>query len=187
MIKVVAEVTDMPAETRAAAVGTAVQFGKAAAIRCQEDGWTVAARNCIAKAREEKDFEPCEHELSHSQQQLLQRDMKRVMESMGPAGGDELAASTEPQPMEATGPIYQDTGIRACNDYLRTIEQFSACDKVPQSARDALIRSTKAMRDTWASLRDPALPPEAIKAATDGCQTALDGLKAAMAAAGCPR
>jgi hypothetical protein len=102
--------------------------------------------------------------------------MKKVMmESFAP----------DEQPI-ATGPIYEETGIPACNDYLRATDRYATCDDVPQAARNSLVRSAQQMKNGWASLRDKSVPPEAVKAAADGCQQAFDAIKTAAAATGCP-
>lgn len=80
------------------------------------------------------------------------------------------------------------TGVPECDAYMKALEKFLACEKVPQAARDAQKQSAQQMRNSWASWA--AMPPDARKtaqaAAATSCSTALTALKQAAAASGCP-
>jgi hypothetical protein len=173
----VAETPDMPPEMREAVEKFTAQVGDLAEQRCIADAWSDEARTCLAEIEKEDDFERCEDKLTKGQQTALEEEMKRVMmESL----------SEETAPAVATAPIFEETGILACNEYLRTLERFVTCEKVPQEARAAVTTSAQSMKGNWASLRDPAVPREALKAAADGCKQAVDALKMSAKANGCP-
>jgi len=83
-------------------------------------------------------------------------------------------------------PVDGKTGVPECDAYLQAFDRYMQCDKVPQQARDASEDSIAQMRQAWAMLRDPKVPPEAKKAAADACKEAHEALKQSASAMGCP-
>jgi hypothetical protein len=77
------------------------------------------------------------------------------------------------------------TGVPECDEYIAAVEKLMTCDKIPQAARDAQKQGLDAMKQGWSTLADPNTPPEAKKAAADGCKTAVDAVKQSASAAGC--
>jgi len=97
-----------------------------------------------------------------------------------PTPAPEAAKPAEPAAAAAAG-----TGIAECDAYLATVEKFAKCDKLPKEAKDAQLQGVEAMKTGWAALKDPNVPAEAKKAATDACKQSDDAMKAASTAAGC--
>ncbi len=88
----------------------------------------------------------------------------------------------------STDTAAQSTGVAECDSYLAALDKYMKCDKVPQAARDAQQASAQQMRNGWATWAN--LPESARKAAQDAaktsCTTALNSLKQAATATGCP-
>jgi hypothetical protein len=78
-----------------------------------------------------------------------------------------------------------DTGVPECDDYLKSFDKYMSCDKIPQQAKDASKQGIEQMKQGWAMLKDPNVPPEAKKAAGDACKQAVDALKQSASAMGC--
>jgi hypothetical protein len=78
------------------------------------------------------------------------------------------------------------TGVPACDEYLNAFDRYMSCDKIPQQAKDASRQGIAEMKRGWAMLRDPNVPAEARKAASDACREAVDALRQSAAAMGCP-
>jgi len=80
------------------------------------------------------------------------------------------------------------TGVPECDAYLAAVDQYMACEKVPQAARDAQKQAKDQMRSGWASWS--SLPEDSRKMAqanaATACTTALNSLKVAASASGCP-
>jgi hypothetical protein len=87
---------------------------------------------------------------------------------------------TPPAPTTAA-----DTGIAECDAYAAAYDKFAACDKVPAATKDASKTSIEQMRQSWASLKDPATPEASKKAAADACKTATSALQQSAKALGC--
>ena len=60
-----------------------------------------------------------------------------------------------------------------------------ACDKLPAEGADGIWQGLRSMDQSWVMLRDPNVPPEAKKAAEDGCKAGVDATKQAWTALGC--
>jgi len=95
-------------------------------------------------------------------------------------------AKTEASAMATKAP--QSTGVPDCDSYLAALDKYMACEKVPQAARDAQKQSAQQMRTSWASWS--AMPDDQRKAAqaaaASSCSMALNSLKQAATATGCP-
>lgn len=76
------------------------------------------------------------------------------------------------------------TGIEECDAYLAAVEKYVSCDKVPEQARAATKQAIEQSKQAWGAMNDKT-PPEAKKAAADGCKQGLDALKKGAEAAGC--
>lgn len=76
------------------------------------------------------------------------------------------------------------TGLPECDDFVRAMDAYLACDKVPQAARDGAREGLEALRAGWAEISQ--LPPEAKRATADGCLQAVEALRQSAAAMGCP-
>jgi len=176
MLAPIRDLPDNPEGTHATAERRATNVRDWTEKHCIADSWSTAARTCIAGAKEENELERCDSDLTKEQQEKLGADMKASLKtSVAPA-----AAVSVP-----SGPIVGETGVPACDAYVRAVERFVTCDKVPQEARDAQLQAYQAMKGAWATLREPGVPPEALMAAADGCRTFVEALTEAAKAAGC--
>jgi hypothetical protein len=75
------------------------------------------------------------------------------------------------------------TGIPMCDEYVRLMQSYLRCDKVPQAARDAAKQGLDAMTEAWGQMS--GMPDDAKQAANEACQQAGDALKQGAAAMGC--
>jgi hypothetical protein len=73
------------------------------------------------------------------------------------------------------------TGMTECDEYLKVVEAYSKCDKVPQPARDAAIKSRDTAKATWTG----TMTDDAKKAAAAGCKSGSDTLKTGAQTMGC--
>jgi hypothetical protein len=89
-------------------------------------------------------------------------------------------------PAAEPGEPDQDTGVPACNDFLRAGRALIACEKIPPESRTAMQQALDATISGLAALHDPDVRPEARQAASDACQQSADAIRMAMTAAGCP-
>lgn len=75
------------------------------------------------------------------------------------------------------------TGLPNCDVYIRSMESYMRCDKVPASAREAAKAGLDAMKSGWRDMGD--MPEDARKAANDACGQAVDALRQGAQAMGC--
>jgi hypothetical protein len=94
-------------------------------------------------------------------------------------------APSSPAPA-ATASASAPTGVAECDQYLSAFDRYMACPKIPQEAKDASKAGVAEMKEGWAMLRDPGVPPEAKKAAADACREAVSALRQSAKAMGCP-
>jgi len=73
------------------------------------------------------------------------------------------------------------TGMQECDDYLKTVEAYSKCDKVPQPARDSALKSRDASKATWTT----TMTDDAKKAAAAACKSGAETLKTGAQTMGC--
>jgi len=131
---------------------------------CKEDHWSAEAIHC-GLAASDPDVE-CDSMLSVEQKQKLQ---DRLMKAMGA--------------FDASTPAASNSGLAECDAYAAAMEKYMACDKVPQSARDAARQGLDAMRQGWAAMGQ--MPDDAKQAAGDACKQAIDALEQGAEAMGC--
>ena len=100
-----------------------------------------------------------------------------------PTTSASAAASTTPAATNASS-----TGVPECDSYLKAVEKYLNCNKVPQSARDAQAQAAQQMKNgmsAWASM-----PADQRKMAQDAakasCSQGLSSIKQSAAAIGCP-
>lgn len=75
------------------------------------------------------------------------------------------------------------SGIPWCDEYIRMVERYMRCDKIPQQARDGVKQGIDAMKQSWGDFTN--LPEEAKRATDDACKQAVDALKQGATAMGC--
>jgi hypothetical protein len=94
---------------------------------------------------------------------------------------DPATTPTDPAAKPADPATAGSTGMTECDEYLKVVEAYSKCDKVPQPARDAAIKSRDAAKATWTG----TMTDDAKKAAAAGCKTSVDTLKTGAQSMGC--
>jgi hypothetical protein len=133
---------------------------------CKDDRWSAEAIHCGLTSTQ-PDAE-CDQLLSVEQKQKMQDRMMKAMsafdDSTAPAGS---------------------SGIPECDAYVAAMDTYMACDKVPQSARDAARQGIEAMKQGWADADQ--MPDDIRKMAADSCKQALDAMRQSTDATGCPR
>ena len=72
-----------------------------------------------------------------------------------------------------------------CQAYLDTLAKYVACEKVPADVKKSTQEGVDMAKQSWGMLNDPNVPPEAKKAALDGCTQGADALKQGAKALGC--
>ena len=73
------------------------------------------------------------------------------------------------------------TGIAECDEYIKVVEKYVSCDKIPQASRDATKQGLDTMKKGWG----PSMPDDAKKAAADACKAGTDAVKQGASAVGC--
>ena len=73
------------------------------------------------------------------------------------------------------------TGIAECDEYIKVVDKYVSCDKIPQASRDATKQGLDTMRKGWSS----GMPDDAKKAAADACKAGTDAVKQGAQALGC--
>lgn len=103
-----------------------------------------------------------------------------------PATSSASVAATTTTAATASTADAASTGVAECDSYLKTLEKYMNCDKVPQAARDAQKQSAQTMRASW---NWNSLPEASRKAAQDaaksGCASGESALKQSAKAIGC--
>jgi hypothetical protein len=79
---------------------------------------------------------------------------------------------------------FASTGLVECDAYIRAVEAYMRCDKVPQQARDGAKQGIEYMLQGWGDLTQ--MPEEAKQATNDACKQGVDALKQGATAMGCP-
>ena len=74
--------------------------------------------------------------------------------------------------------------LPACDAYLREVQRFIQCPKVPEQTKDAAWQAVTQMEDAFRQVA--SLPPEAQKQAEAQCTQADNALRQSAAAMGCP-
>jgi hypothetical protein len=98
-------------------------------------------------------------------------------------GGCTITATLKRTKKVAPVAIASTTGIPACDAYVRSIEAYIRCDKIPPEARNAAAQGMEAMRSAWGG--SSQLPDDARKAMNDACTQAVDALRQGAQAMGC--
>ena len=105
------------------------------------------------------------------------------------------APAPAPEPAPAPAPVAAggawvdvaaDSGIPACDDFIRSFNTFMHCDKVPADARSSAKEGVQQMSEGFKKLQDPSVPPDAKQQAADACKQAQDAIKQSATQLGCP-
>jgi hypothetical protein len=70
----------------------------------------------------------------------------------------------------------------SCNEYVRLLERYARCAKLPPDTQKALRQSIEQMKQQWSNLGSGSQP----KAVDDACRQGLDAMRQAMTQMGCP-
>ncbi len=138
---------------------------------CTEDAWAPASIQCLLDAKAMPALEACAGQLPGPQRDRFTHAMSTLV----------AGAMPPPPPVAPTGT----TTVPECDAFLAEVQAFLTCDELPPSARDGMRQAIPQMEQAWGMLRDPSTPPEARKAAADGCTQGREALKQSMTAAGC--
>lgn len=142
---------------------------------CTQDAWAPAPIQCMVDAKTMPALEACVNQLTAPQREHFTGAMGQLV----------AAATPPPPPTTPTTSPDGSTGVPECDAFMAMATTYMACDKVPAEARDAMKQALSQTAQSFAMLRDPSVPPEARKAAADGCTQGTDALKQSMTAMGC--
>ena len=113
---------------------------------------------------------------------------QKAPESAAPAAPAPTTSASAAATTPATTTNATSTGVPECDSYLKAVEKYLNCNKIPQAARDAQAQSAQTMKNgmsSWASL-----PAEQRKMAQDAakssCSQGLSAIKQSATALGCP-
>ncbi len=132
---------------------------------CNDDKWADEVVKCFGEGKTADEVEKCDEKLNKDQKDKFNKDMEATMASvMGAGSGSGGAPAAADLPKE-------------CADYKAAMDKLASCEKMPAATKDGLMQGFKAMSEGWANVAN--LPPEAVKAMTDGCKKSGDALTAA--------
>jgi hypothetical protein len=75
------------------------------------------------------------------------------------------------------------SGLANCDAYAAKVQEYIACDKVPEQAKEGALDGLRAMSAGFSDMS--SVPEDAKKQANDACQQAVDALQQGMTAMGC--
>jgi hypothetical protein len=96
------------------------------AVRCENDGWDIDARECVMATTSMRNPRHCKAKLSTEQRAALDRELAAV----------------------AATPL----GVRmppVCKDYAAMIEKLGACPGMPEGTRGALELTYRELTQAW--------------------------------------
>ena len=128
---------------------------------CNDDKWADEVVKCFGEGKTADEVEKCDEKLNKDQKDKFNKDMEATMTAVMAAGSGAAPAPAADLPKE-------------CADYKAAMEKLATCDKMPAAAKDGMQQGFKAMAEGWANVAN--LPPEAVKAMTDGCKAGTDAL-----------
>jgi hypothetical protein len=95
----------------------------------------------------------------------------------------EQVATLTTDVQQCVGAVASLTGLPECDAYIRAIDRYLQCDKIPQQARDGARQGIEAMEAGW---RDMSGVPDDVKQQTnDACKQAVDAIQQGASAMGC--
>ncbi len=99
----------------------------------------------------------------------------------GSASGSAMSAGSS---AGSNGAIEENTGIAACDQYVRVYNRFSACEGLSTSARDSAKTDVDRLQKSWTGISPTAAATDKA-AASDACTTATETLRQAAKAVNC--
>jgi hypothetical protein len=139
----------------------------------------VALVTTLALAGCKKDKKP-EGEPAPAPTEPAKTEPAKTDPAPAPAGGSAAAPAADPAAAPAAGGGGS-VGVAECDEYLKAVEKYAACDKLPAQAKEATLKAADTMKQGWTA----NMPEEAKKAAADGCKQATDALKQSASAMQC--
>ena len=170
----------LPGADAPSAIGNAENAAAHAAIAaCHDDHWALESIDCYARATSDDDQRAC----TAAMPRALQRDLRTHVDAAVHAQSTvTLRRGTE----EGWHDVPADTGVPACDDFIRGFNALMSCDKMPEGARESAAGAVQKMIDGFARLRDPDVSPDQKQQAIDGCTKALTALEQNAREMGCP-
>lgn len=126
-------------------------------MRCEHDAWNVDTRSCVLATTSLKDPKHCKAKLSVDQRASLERDLDEADRGVR-TGTSKLPA--------------------ACAAYKAIIDKIVACDKLPESAREALKDGFENMAASWSNV--DTMPDDVRRATEESCKAAADAMTVAV-------
>jgi hypothetical protein len=117
---------------------------------------------------------------------------KKKTEETKPADAPPPAADTKPAtPPPAEPPAAApaaaapagSTGIPECDDYIKTMDKYAKCDKLPAEAKKAMLDGFEQGKQAWAAVANA--PAEAKTQMASGCKAGNDAAVQALTQLGC--
>ena len=101
--------------------------------------------------------------------------------SSGSGSGSTMSAGSN---VGSNGAIEANTGIAACDQYVKVYNRFSACEGLSTSARDSAKSDVDRLQKSWTGISPTAAATDKA-AASDACTTATETLEQAAKAVNC--
>ena len=152
--------------------------GKAAIAACDDDHWPASSIACFAAAKSDGDQVACTAALPPGFADSLRAHVDRAMADLS----DVVLLRGKPRPWQD---IPADTGVPACDSYLRAFNGYMRCDKIPDDARQAAAAGAQQMGANFARLKDASVTDDVRTQAGEACAAGLEQLKEGAAAMGC--
>ena len=129
------------------------------ATRCRDDRWAADVRACMVGTKSFKDPKHCKSRLTIAQRSHLDADLQSA------------AAAQRARQYPPPCVLYQDL-----------VDKMAVCDKLPQSAREAMRTGLDALKQNWTDLDNP----KRYKDVSDACKAAAEAMRQAGTSLGCP-
>lgn len=126
--------------------------------RCKDDKWPADVRSCVTSTQSFKDPKHCKSRLTIAQRSHLDADLQ--------AAAAAQRARQYPPP---------------CVLYEELVRKMGECDKLPQSAREAMQQGLEALKQNWGGLDDP----NRYRDVSEGCKVAAEAMRQAGTSLGC--
>ncbi len=131
---------------------------------CTDEHWSTDAIECFRAAEHESDLELCRTSLSPAQQEAWSTAVLRAIDP------DVFAP---------------DTGVDACDDYLRRFDIFVRCGHLSEASRAAAVRALAPRLGAWRMVRDPMAPEARRRMVENECEQGLARLRSSAAELRC--
>ena len=149
---------------------------------CKDDKWSNAVVVCLEQAKSTDDVITCQKQMTKDQQDNMAKAITAVIAADRPPEPPEADAPDAGTAGAADPGAAVDVpaGMPAeCAEYKALIEKLAACDKLPAASRDMLKKSFDTTAKTWTSF--DKLPDSARAALVEGCKQGADAVKQAAA------